>query len=227
MIGKLAHIGVLISLFQIDGTAPVLQNISPTFGPVAGNTLVTLNGTGFQSGATVTFDGIAATNVTFVDSTRLTARTPAHPAFGLVDVTVTNPDTQFSTLAASYRYRSPAAPNLTTVAPNSGTILGNRVLALTGTSFAAGATVDFGGVPAAATVNSATSITVTTPPGGSVGPVDVTVTNPNGEPSVPGEDVYLFAGDHRQHLAQPRRDRGRDSVHVDWDRHRAWHCSLF
>ncbi len=69
MIGQFAQMGVLITLFQIDGPGPILHDISPTFGPIAGNTTVTLNGTGFQSGAMVTFDGIEGTNVMFVNST--------------------------------------------------------------------------------------------------------------------------------------------------------------
>jgi hypothetical protein len=182
MLGNFAQIGVLIALLQVDGAPPPdLQDISPTFGPVGGGTTVTLNGADFQSGATVTFDGIAATNVAFVSSAMLTARTPSHPAFGPVDVTVTNPDGQSSTLAGAFTYRLPT-PTIGGVTPNSGTVLGSRVVTLSGTNFSAGATVAFGGVPATAvTVVSAASIRATTPPAGSPGPVNATVTNPDGQ----------------------------------------------
>jgi hypothetical protein len=50
---------------------------------------VTITGTGFQSGATVTFGGTAATNVTVVSSTSITATTPAHAA-GAVNVVVSD-----------------------------------------------------------------------------------------------------------------------------------------
>ncbi|HYU23836.1 MAG TPA: SBBP repeat-containing protein, partial [Thermoanaerobaculia bacterium] len=40
-----------------------VTGIAPTFGPTAGGTRVTLTGEGFQSGATVTFGGIAGTSV--------------------------------------------------------------------------------------------------------------------------------------------------------------------
>jgi large repetitive protein len=180
MIGNFAHIGVLIALFQLDGIAPDLQMVTPPVGPVAGGTMVTLDGANFQSGATVTFDGIPATMVSFVSSMRLTARTPAHPVFGPVDVAVTNPDTQSSTLAGGYTYRLPT-PTLTGVTPNTGTASGSRVVMLSGTNFAAGATVAFGGVAATeVTVLSGTSIRATTP-GGSPGPVNVTVTNPDSQ----------------------------------------------
>ena len=180
MIGNFAHLGVLIALFQIDGTAPDLQMVTPAFGPVAGGTMVMLDGANFQSGATVTFDGISATMVSFVSSMRLTARTPAHPAFGPVDVTVTNPDTQSSTLGGGYTYRLPT-PTLTGVTPSTGTASGSRVITLSGTNFAAGATVAFGGTAAmGVTVLSGTSIRATTP-AGSPGPVNVTVTNPDSQ----------------------------------------------
>jgi hypothetical protein len=66
---------------------------------------VTINGTGFQNGATVTFGGAAATNIVVVNSTKITAKTPAHAA-GAVNVTVTNPDTTSATLTNGYTYTS-------------------------------------------------------------------------------------------------------------------------
>lgn len=52
---------------------------------------ITLIGTDFKAGATVTFDGVQATNVTVVSSTELTCTPPPH-APATVDVVVTNPD---------------------------------------------------------------------------------------------------------------------------------------
>ncbi len=86
--------------------APVLLSIAPTGGPIAGGTFVTLTGTGFANGATVQFGAVAAPSVTFNSSTSLTATTPAQSA-ATVGVTVTNPDTQVSTLPAAYTYMAP------------------------------------------------------------------------------------------------------------------------
>ena len=71
--------------------APTITSIDPTSGPTAGGTSVTITGTNFVDGATVTFGGLAAIPVTFVDSTTLIATTAAHVA-EVVDVVVTNPD---------------------------------------------------------------------------------------------------------------------------------------
>lgn len=82
---------------------PVLLSLLPAIGSSAGGTPVTLTGSGFQAGATVTFGGSAATSVTVVNSTSITCVTPAH-AVATVNVTVANPDGQSSTLVNGYSY---------------------------------------------------------------------------------------------------------------------------
>ena len=67
---------------------PTVSSVSPNNGPLAGGTAVTITGTNFASGATVTFGSTAATNVVVVSSTTITATTPAGSA-GAVTVTVT------------------------------------------------------------------------------------------------------------------------------------------
>ncbi len=103
----------------IYGVPPTITPpLSPDFGNIAGGTVVTINGSDFVSGATVTFDGIASPNVTFVNSTQLTAETPAHPTVGLVDVVVTNPNTQSDTLIDGFTYESATDANASTVTAN-------------------------------------------------------------------------------------------------------------
>ena len=67
---------------------------------------MTVHGSGFQIGATVTFAGTAATNVTVTSSFALTAIAPAHPQ-GAADVVVANPDGQKRGLARAYTYFDP------------------------------------------------------------------------------------------------------------------------
>ena len=62
---------------------------------------MTLNGTGFASGAAVDFGGVPARGVTFVDSTRIDAVAPPHDE-GEVDLTVTNPDGQTGKLERGF-----------------------------------------------------------------------------------------------------------------------------
>jgi len=81
---------------------PTVTDIDPASGTTAGGTPVTITGTNFLDGATATIDGEPCTDVVFVDSTSLTAVTPAGTA-GAKDVVVTN-DVEFGTLAGGYTY---------------------------------------------------------------------------------------------------------------------------
>jgi acid phosphatase len=162
-------------------TAPIISGVSPASGPAAGGTTVTISGTGFASGATVSFGSTAATNVNVVGSTTITAVTPAHNS-GLVNVVVINPDGQNGASANAYTYATATqAPTVSGVTPSSGTTAGGTQVSITGTGFASGATVTFGGVPASnLIVNNSTTITATTP-AHAAGGVDVTVTNTDGQ----------------------------------------------
>jgi hypothetical protein len=70
---------------------PVLAIISVDPPSALGGTTVTIHGTAFQSGATVTFRGVASPNVTFVNDTTIDAVVP-NIAPGPAAVIVTNPD---------------------------------------------------------------------------------------------------------------------------------------
>ncbi len=84
-------------------SAPSVSSISPNIGPVTGGTNVTMLGSGFQSGATMTFGGVAATSATMVSSTEIQAVSPVSLA-GTVSIGVTNSDSQSGTLASGFSY---------------------------------------------------------------------------------------------------------------------------
>lgn len=84
--------------------APIVTSITPTSGPVAGGTSITINGTQFVSGASVAFGSTLAASVTFESDRRLVAVTPSSAAAGAVGVTVTNPNGRTSTLANAFTY---------------------------------------------------------------------------------------------------------------------------
>ena len=67
--------------------APTITSLAPSSGPAAGGNTVTIRGTGFVPGATVGFGQSKASSVTFVGSTQLKAKAPAHAA-GTVHVSV-------------------------------------------------------------------------------------------------------------------------------------------
>ena len=173
--------------------APAVTGISPSSGPVAGGTQVTITGTSFLGATAVKFGATAATSFTVNGDTSITATSPA--GTGTVDVTVTNSGGTSTTGAADqFTYQPP--PSVTGVSPNSGPTAGGTVVSITGQNFTGATAVKFGASSATAfTVNSATSITATSPAGSS-GTVDVTVTTPNGT-SGPG------SADHFTYVARP------------------------
>ncbi len=160
--------------------APNVTSITPNTGTTNGGTGMTITGTGFLAGATVSLGGSAATGVTLMSSTSITATTPAHTA-GAVYVVVTNTDTKSGTLTNGYSYTAPPAsnpaPTVTSITPNSGTTNGGTAVSIAGTGFLTGATVSLGGSAATGvTLMSSTSITATAP-AHTAGAVDVVVTN--------------------------------------------------
>lgn len=76
--------------------------IAPSIGSTVRNSVVRILGTGFKAGATVTLDA-AATDVTVISGTNITARVSGHAA-GVVDVVVTNPGGETATLAAGFTF---------------------------------------------------------------------------------------------------------------------------
>lgn len=82
--------------------APTLAAITPFRGKGYGGTLVTLTGSGFTGATGVTFDGVPATDLTVVDDTELTCKTPSH-VHGDVDVEVTTPGGS-DALVAGYKF---------------------------------------------------------------------------------------------------------------------------
>lgn len=85
-----------------------------------------------------------------------------------------------------------AVPTVTGVSPNSGPTGGGTSVTITGTGFNCVTGVKFGTATATFTVVNSTTITATSP-AGTVGPVDVTVTNCNGtSPANPPADQFTY-----------------------------------
>jgi IPT/TIG domain len=170
----------LTGAFHYLGPPPTLTTVAPATGTTNGGDTITLTGTQFAAGMTVTVGGVAATGVSVVSTTQATAVTAASAAGGAVNVVVTNPDTQTATLAAGFTYIIAPPPSVTAVSPASGTNAGGTTVTISGANFASGATVLFGATAATAVVvDSATTIEAKAP-AGAVGPtVVVTVTNPD------------------------------------------------
>jgi uncharacterized protein YegL len=160
---------------KVNLPAPHITSLDKPVGHPLGGETVVINGDHFVSGATVKFGSISASNVVFVSDTQLTAVAPAGTQ-GVVDVTVTNPDGQQA--KAPYQYK--ADPIVTGIDPNNGPLDGGTLVILSGKYFMNGITVSFGDQPASVTYYNSGYIKATSPKGTAPGPVDLTLTNPDG-----------------------------------------------
>lgn len=169
--------GTLSGGFSYLGPPPTLTAVLPATGLSAGATTITLTGTEFGAGTTVTVGGVAATGVVATSSTSLTAVTPAGTA-GAANVVVTKADGQSATLAGGYTYTQSPPPAVASISPTSGTHGGGVPVTITGTGFVSGATVKFGTVVATnVVVSGSTSITAVAPAGTINALVYIAVTN--------------------------------------------------
>ena len=156
-------------------SAPVVNGISPSSGPISGGTTVTISGANFASGAAVTFGGTAASSITVSSSSQIVAVSPSHIA-GSVAVMVSE-NGQSSTAGTSFTYNA-LSPTITGISPNNGPTAGGTNVTISGTNFLAGALVLFGTVPATnISVASATQIQAVAP-ANAAGPANVTVQDP-------------------------------------------------
>ncbi len=105
--------GEEISLSAEIQPAPEITTISPPFGPVTGNTLVTITGKNLNGTTAVSFGSVPAASFTVDSDTEITATAPLAARPGKVDVGVTtlagaNPNTRFD----DYVYRACIVPAL-------------------------------------------------------------------------------------------------------------------
>jgi hypothetical protein len=170
--------------------APTVMSITPSAGPLAGGTSVTISGTGF-TGATVVYFGTIAASIFQVESpTQITATSPAEAA-ATVNVTVVSPGGS-SAVSSADRFTYQVAPTVTSINPSRGLAAGGTSVVITGAGFTGAAAVYFGTSAAASfVINSPTQITATSP-AQPVGAVDVTVVGPGGVSALSPTDKYTY-----------------------------------
>jgi hypothetical protein len=185
--------------YVAPSVVPTVSAVSPGSGPTSGGTAITITGTGFVSGATVRIGqgngpvtgAIAATNVTVVSSTKITATTGGGAKAGTWSLFVaTSGGTSAANAGDNFTYTTGAvAPTVSAVSPNSGPVAGGTSITITGTGFVTGATVAIGqgsgpvtGAIAATNVKviSSTQITATTGGGAKAGTWSLFVTTSGG-----------------------------------------------
>jgi len=190
--------GVRTATLTIRGGAPTVISASPAIKQGAVAQDVTITGTNFYPGATVTFSntGVAVGSVTFVDNNTLKANVTltASATTGISNITVTNSDTQTATGTGIFTVTS--GPTVTSNTPTRGGQGSTLDVTINGTVFDSGAAVIFSDT--GITVNSVTGSGSTLIANISIDPAalkttrSITVTNPDGSSSAGGSfDVIL------------------------------------
>ena len=128
-----------------------MTSVSPTSGPTAGGTTITINGSGYVMGAaaTVRVGGVLATGIALHQRDAAPRRDAGGDGGRARRSASRNPDGTVVSLAGGFTYTAPATtPTLTSVTPTSGPSTGGTTITLTGTNFVSGATVRVGGTAA-------------------------------------------------------------------------------
>jgi hypothetical protein len=168
---------------------PTVTGVSPTFGPTAGGTVVTITGTNLANPSAVTFGGSRAAVVTPISPTQIIAISPGGSA-GAQDVRVTTPGGTTATGSAD-RFTFVPPPTVTAVNPSAGPGAGGTSVTITGTTFTGATAVRFGATAASSfKVDGDTQITAVSPAGSGV--ADVTVTTPNGTSPTAAGDHFTY-----------------------------------
>ena len=167
---------------------PTVTKVSPTKGPEAGGTSVTITGTNLSEATAVRFGSASATGVTVNSATSITAVSPT--AAGTVDVTVSSAGGTSATSAGD-EFSYVALPTVAKVSPNEGPLIGGTGVTITGTNFNETTAVKFGSKSATSfKLVSETSITAVAPVG--TGTVNVTVSTPGGESAISTADQFSY-----------------------------------
>jgi hypothetical protein len=170
---------------------PSVTSISPTGGPAAGGTTVTVTGANFTGATAVNFGTTPGTGLVVNSATSITVTSPANSPSG-ADVTVVTPEGTSSTSTADV-FTYFGVPTVTAVLPSTGSISGGTTVTVTGTNLTGATAVRFGTASGTNVVvnGGGTSLTVTSP-AGMVGTVDLTVATPGGTSATSASDHFIY-----------------------------------
>ncbi|WP_339295021.1 IPT/TIG domain-containing protein [Paenibacillus sp. FSL W7-1279] len=165
---------------------PTLTSVSPKVGPVSGGTALKIYGTNFKSDSKVFFADREIA-VSYISGTELRTTTPGWATAESVDIRVLNSDGQSAVLTGGFTYEvppPPPAPTIASVTPNSGPQAGGTLLTIKGSNFNSETLVKIGGVTVSGTLMSTSEIRFKTPQWETPATVDISVSGPDGEPSI-------------------------------------------
>lgn len=167
--------------------APSISSIAPASGPSSGGNQVEIYGNNLEMAIDVQVDGMSyGFSLTSGANPYLTILTMPQHSPGSATIKVVS---YGGSASATYSYLS-AAPEVTSVIPNSGPATGNTRVTIKGQNLSAVTSVSFGGVAATALeLVDATTLTALTPPH-APGALDVVVTSADGTAQLSAAFTY-------------------------------------
>lgn len=182
--------------YKLPQSQPVITSVTPREGPTSGGTDIIIRGEDFVSGAEVYIGDYKnsknkALYVNVINPQEIRATTPSTTQLGSRDVYVINPDGGRAVLEDGFVYRGNILI-ITSITPNSGTVLGSTYATIKGANFIEGTKVNIGTEAAySVTVIDPETITLYTP-ANTPGPKDVVVYNPFGEARLKSAFIYYI-----------------------------------
>ena len=166
--------------------APTLTAIAPATGGVTGGTQVTLTGTNLSNATAVDFGSTTVTSFVSDSGTQIVVDAPA--GTGTVPVTVVT--VGGTSNSENFNY----VPVVTSVSPDVGPLGGASSVTISGDDLSTVTSVNFGSmvVQSGSFTATATTITLMAPASTTAGPVDVTVTDPQGTSGTSAADVFTY-----------------------------------
>jgi len=164
---------------------PNLPQLSPSKGPTAGGTKVTIIGQGFAADTAIVFGDSAATEVTVFNDQLIEATTPPGEV-GPVDVIFLSSAAKPIVLPGGFEYvgaDESSRPVVATIAPDSGPSSGGTVVTIIGANFNSETLVLFGGQLADSVTALNTQVITAVTPAHDPGLVDVSLVAPGQSPA--------------------------------------------
>ncbi len=166
--------------FTVTSSTPTITSFSPTSGPIG--TQVLISGNNFTGATAVRFGSTNQPAFTVNSDIQVVTSVPSGATTGKISI---DTPTGTATSQADFTVSAAGAPIITSFSPQSGSP--GSTVTLTGSNFTGTTLVQFNGVSAGFTVNSATQITTTVPNGSTTGLISVT--NASGLGTSPGSFV--------------------------------------
>lgn len=161
--------------YTYEDAKPVISSVSPSSGPMAGGTTISVKGSYFKSGAKVSWGETDIPAYTFVSSGEIRLKAPSWAKPETIDLKIVNPDGKEAEAKNAFQYLAPPDPILSSISPVSGLISGGTKITINGTNLPNDVKVYFDNQEVVPDSVTATKVMVTSPKWAAPEKVDIRI----------------------------------------------------